>query len=46
VGAEIDAGTLPGIPSTVVDITGGAAVVLRAGAVPAAEVLARIEGLR
>jgi L-threonylcarbamoyladenylate synthase len=30
-GAEIDAGTLPGTPSTVVDLTGGEPVVLRQG---------------
>lgn len=46
VDAEIDVGPLPGIPSTVVDVTGEAPVVLRAGAVPGEEVLARIEGLR
>ena len=31
-GAEIDGGRLPGTPSTVVDLTGPTAVVLRQGA--------------
>lgn len=34
-GAVVDAGELPGKPSTVVDLTGREPVVLRAGAVPA-----------
>lgn len=34
-GAVVDAGELPGRPSTVVDLTGREPVVLRAGAVPA-----------
>lgn len=42
VAAIVDAGTLPGTPSTVVDLTGRKAVVLREGAVPAAEALTRI----
>lgn len=37
-----DGGELPGVPSTVVDLTGAEPVVLREGAVPAAEVLERI----
>jgi L-threonylcarbamoyladenylate synthase len=41
-GAELDGGDLPGIPSTVVDLTGPEPLVLREGAVPAAEVLARL----
>ena len=36
---EVDAGPLPGIPSTVLDLTGPEPVVLREGAVPAAEAL-------
>lgn len=42
VGAVLDGGELPGIPSTVVDLTGPEPRVLREGAVPAAEALARI----
>jgi L-threonylcarbamoyladenylate synthase len=38
----VDAGELPGTPSTVVDLTGAEPVVLREGAVPAAEALARV----
>jgi L-threonylcarbamoyladenylate synthase len=45
-GAELDAGELPGTPSTVVDLTGEAPRVLREGAVPAAEALARIAAAR
>jgi L-threonylcarbamoyladenylate synthase len=41
-GAEIDGGELPGVPSTVVDLTGPEPRVLREGAVPTAEVLARL----
>ena len=40
--AEIDGGELPGVPSTVVDVTDRDPRVLRAGAVPADEVLARL----
>ena len=40
--AEVDGGELPGIPSTVVDLTGTEPKVLREGAVPAAEALARL----
>jgi L-threonylcarbamoyladenylate synthase len=39
--AELDAGPLPGTPSTVLDLTGGEPRVLREGAVPAAAALAR-----
>jgi L-threonylcarbamoyladenylate synthase len=42
VAAVLDAGELPGAPSTVVDLTGPEPRVLREGAVPAAEALARI----
>ena len=42
VGALIDAGPLPGIPSTVVDLTGPQPVVLREGAVSARDALATI----
>jgi L-threonylcarbamoyladenylate synthase len=43
-GAVVDGGELPGIPSTVLDLTGAEPVVLREGAVPAAEALARVGG--
>jgi len=39
-GAELDVGRLPGTPSTVLDLTGGEPIVVREGAVPAAEALA------
>jgi L-threonylcarbamoyladenylate synthase len=42
VAAVIDGGELPGTPSTVVDLTAGEPGVLREGAVPAREVLARL----
>ena len=42
VGAVLDGGELPGTPSTVVDLTGREPRVLREGAVPAEEALARI----
>ena len=42
VGAFLDGGDLPGTPSTVVDLTGNEPRVLRAGAVPAGDALARI----
>jgi L-threonylcarbamoyladenylate synthase len=38
----VDGGELPGIPSTVVDLTGAEPAILREGAVPAAEVLERL----
>jgi len=40
--AELDGGELPGVPSTVVDLTGDEPRVLREGAVPAAEALAQL----
>ena len=40
--AEVDAGELPGVPSTVVDLDGPEPRILREGAVPAADVLARL----
>lgn len=39
--AVVDGGELPGVPSTVLDLTGPEPVVVREGAVPAAEALAR-----
>ena len=44
-GALIDAGRLPGTPSTVLDLTGPDPVVLREGAAPVAEALARLSTL-
>jgi L-threonylcarbamoyladenylate synthase len=41
-GAIVDAGRLPGRPSTVLDLTGGSPKIVREGAVPAAEALARV----
>lgn len=41
----IDGGELPGIPSTVVDLTGPEPQILREGALPAAEVLERLSQL-
>jgi L-threonylcarbamoyladenylate synthase len=41
-GAELDGGELPGLPSTVLDLTGEEPRVLREGAVPAEEALARV----
>jgi L-threonylcarbamoyladenylate synthase len=38
----IDGGELPGIPSTVVDLTGSEPQIIREGALPAAEVLERL----
>jgi L-threonylcarbamoyladenylate synthase len=43
--AEVDAGVLPGTPSTVLDLTGVEPRVLREGAVPAADALARLRAL-
>jgi L-threonylcarbamoyladenylate synthase len=40
--AVVDAGELPGIPSTVVDLTGAEAQVLREGVLPAADALERV----
>jgi len=45
-GAIVDAGELPGTPSTVLDLTGPEPKVLREGAVPAAEALATVSSLR
>jgi L-threonylcarbamoyladenylate synthase len=42
VDAVVDGGELPGVPSTVVDLTGAEPHVLREGAVSAADVLARV----
>ena len=42
VAAVLDVGELPGTPSTVLDLTGREPVVLREGAVPATEALARV----
>jgi len=42
VAAVLNGGELPGTPSTVVDLTGAEPRVLREGAVPAAEALARV----
>jgi L-threonylcarbamoyladenylate synthase len=41
--AEIDAGRLPGTPSTVIDFTGPEPVVIREGAAPAADALERVQ---
>ncbi len=41
-GAVVDGGELPGLPSTVVDLTGPEPVVLREGAVAAADALTQI----
>lgn len=45
-GAEIDAGPLPGTPSTVLDLTREDPFVIREGAVPAAEAIARVRSAR
>jgi L-threonylcarbamoyladenylate synthase len=42
VAAVLDIGDLPGVPSTVLDLTGAEPRVLREGAVPASEALARL----
>lgn len=44
--AAVDAGRLPGTPSTVVDLTGPEPRVLREGAVPSAVVLGRLGAVR
>jgi L-threonylcarbamoyladenylate synthase len=44
-GAAIDAGELPGRPSTVIDLTGEEPQVLREGALSAQEALGRLAGL-
>lgn len=43
--AEIDAGGLAGVPSTVIDVSQGEPRVLREGAVPAAEALERVSAV-
>jgi L-threonylcarbamoyladenylate synthase len=43
--AVVDAGELPGVPSTVIDLTGGEPRVLREGAVAADEALGRVTSL-
>jgi L-threonylcarbamoyladenylate synthase len=45
-GAEVDAGELPGTPSTIIDLTRPDPFVIREGAVPAAEALARVRSAR
>lgn len=42
-GALVDGGELPGPPSTVIDLTGSEPRILREGAVPAGEALARVQ---
>jgi L-threonylcarbamoyladenylate synthase len=42
VAAVLDGGELPGVPSTVIDLTGDEPIVLREGAVPATEALSRV----
>jgi L-threonylcarbamoyladenylate synthase len=44
--AVLDVGPLPGTPSTVLDLTGPEPVVVREGAVPAAEALERLRSLK
>ena len=46
VAAIVDAGELPGTPSTVLDLTGPEPAVLREGAVPAAEALSALAASR
>ena len=43
---SLDEGPLPGVPSTVVDLTGPEPRVLREGAVPADEAVARVRAAR
>jgi L-threonylcarbamoyladenylate synthase len=45
VAVEIDAGTLPGIASTVIDFTGESPVVIREGAVPGADAIERVRAV-
>jgi L-threonylcarbamoyladenylate synthase len=45
VGAELDAGPLPGTPSAVIDFTGARPVVIRDGASPAAGAIERVRHL-
>jgi L-threonylcarbamoyladenylate synthase len=44
-GAELDVGKLPGIASTVIDFTGTEPRVLREGAAPSADALARVRAI-
>ena len=44
-GAVVDAGPLPGVPSTVLDLTGPEPAVIREGIVPASDALDRIRGV-
>jgi L-threonylcarbamoyladenylate synthase len=44
-GAEIDGGELPGVPSTVIDLTGPVPRIDREGAGPVAEALARLSAV-
>jgi L-threonylcarbamoyladenylate synthase len=46
VAAVVDAGELPGTPSTVIDLSGGGPRILREGALSAAQALARIAAAR
>ncbi|MGH8986384.1 MAG: L-threonylcarbamoyladenylate synthase, partial [Acidimicrobiia bacterium] len=46
VAAMLDGGDLPGTPSTVIDLTTPEPVVLREGAVPAAQALAQLSGVK
>jgi tRNA threonylcarbamoyl adenosine modification protein (Sua5/YciO/YrdC/YwlC family) len=41
-GAEVDGGPLPGTASTVIDLSGAAPVVIREGAAPSADAIARL----
>jgi L-threonylcarbamoyladenylate synthase len=43
-GAELDGGELPGVPSTVIDLTGPEPRILREGAATAGEALTRLRG--
>jgi L-threonylcarbamoyladenylate synthase len=43
--AELDGGALPGVPSTVLDVTGPEPKVLREGAVPAAQALEAVSAV-
>ncbi len=45
VAAVVDEGELPGLPSTVLDLTGPDTIVLREGAVPGAEAIARVAAI-
>jgi L-threonylcarbamoyladenylate synthase len=45
VAAAVDGGELPGTPSTVIDVTGAAPLIIRAGAGDPAGALARVEAL-